>query len=213
MVARWQLKWYFRDGLALLLHGLKQAEHHAWKGLIAACTGLVGLVASDSLLGFANSPYKNQVSVAVGVAVSLIAIVSRSTRWGLNFRKVVMSTIYWTFSAMALIELKIGGENQLGVFSSSGSLVYNYVTAVFLFLGILLTVPFFMAADWAKDGQDFVETQWKKKQRVPTIFNPEFIDRHLNYSNNSGRSMNFFKSPLNSPRLVPPSTDLIRSLS
>ena len=81
-----------------------------------------------------------------------------------------MSTLYWTFTAMALILLKIGGENQLGVFSSSGSFVYNYVTAVFLFLGILLTVPFFMAADWAKDGQDFIETQWKKEASCSNHF-------------------------------------------
>jgi len=56
-------------------------------------------------------------------------------------------------------------------------LLYNYLTAVFLFLGILISVPFFMAADWAKDGQEFDESQWKKKQRVPSIFNPEFVVR------------------------------------
>jgi len=144
---------------------------------LAACTGLIGLVAGDNLLGFSNSPYKNEVTVTVSVVVTMIAILFRNKSWGYGFRKVVMSIIYWTFGAMALIELKIAGENQLGVFSLSGSLLYNYLTAVFLFFGILISVPFFTAADWTKDGQEFVETQWKKKQRVLTIFNPEFIVR------------------------------------
>src|SRR2546427_11952812 len=175
MVAHWQLKWYVRDGLTSVLKGSKQAPGHLWNGFVAGCTGFVGLVAADSLLGFSNSPYKNQVTFAGGVAVSAIAILSRNTQWGFKFRKVVMGTIYWMFGAMALVVLKIGGENQLGVFSLSGSLVYNYLTAVFLFFGILVSVPFFSAADWTKDVQGFIESTWKKKHRVPTIFTSEFI--------------------------------------
>ena len=175
MIAVWQLKWYLRDALAQFMIGLKQAPRHAKRGFLAAFTGLIGLMASDNLLGFSNSPYKNEVSIIVAAVVTMIGILFRNKIWGFGFRKVVMSTIYWTFSAMALIELKIGGENQLGVFSLSGSFLYNYLTGVFLFFGIVISVPFFMAADWTKDGQEFVESQWKKKQRVPTIFNPEFV--------------------------------------
>ena len=175
MIAAWQLKWYVRDAFAQFIIGLKQVPRHAKRGFLAVFTGLVGLVASDNLLGFSNSPYKNEVSIAVAAVVTMSGILFRNKRWGFGFRKVVMSTIYWTFGAMALVELKIGGENQLGVFSLSGSLLYNYLTAVFLFFGILISVPFFMAADWTKDGQEFVESQLKKKQRVPTIFNPEFV--------------------------------------
>src|SRR5438309_2179432 len=93
LVARWQLKWYVRDAFPQFLRALKQAPRHARRGFLAACTGLIGLVAGDNLLGFSNSPYKNEVTVTVSVVVTMIAILFRDKSWGYGFRKVVMSII------------------------------------------------------------------------------------------------------------------------
>ena len=55
----------------------------------------------------------------------------------------------------------------LGVFSGPPLSVFNVGVAVYLFLGIALTVPFFLLADWNREEP--------KIRSVPTIFNPDFI--------------------------------------
>jgi len=175
MTAGWQIKWIVKDFTRGLWTNAKRFPTDFEKGYFDAAGGLVGLVISDNLLGITKTPYGNELAAGIGAVVSVVAILSRKTRWGFLYRKRIMSAISWMFASMGLIVLGVGAERQLGVFAGPPVSLFNFWVAVFLLLAIVVGTPFFMGANWADDTQDYIESRWRKKERVPTIFNPGFI--------------------------------------
>jgi hypothetical protein len=146
------------------------------RGFSDATGALVGLVVSDNLLGFTKTPFANELAAGLGVITSLIGIASRNKRWGFSYRKRVMNAVSWMFASIGLILLGIGAEKQLGVFAGPIFSLFNFWTAIFLVLAIfLLGTPLFVLANWSNDGQNYIESLWKKRQRIPTIFNSDYV--------------------------------------
>jgi len=146
---------------------VKRIPDYFNKGFFEACGALIGLVVSDNLLGFTKTPYSNEIAGGVATVVILIGVLSENRSWHRVYWTRVQRIVSWMFAAMGLIILGTSGEKQLGVFSGPPLSVFNVGVAVYLFLGIALTVPFFLLADWNREEP--------KIRSVPTIFNPDFI--------------------------------------
>jgi hypothetical protein len=168
------VRWLIRSIPNDIVFVLRRLPYDILRGLVATCFALIGLVVSDNLLGVTKLPYSNQAAFAVGAILALVAILSINRSWGGKYRKVIMKGIFWVFGAMGLIVLTGSGERQLGVFSGYLLSVYNVWVAILLWVGIVISSPFFIAANWAKDGEQLVESELKRRERVPTIFNPQF---------------------------------------
>ncbi len=131
---------------------------------------------SDNLLGFTTTPHANELAEGLAVVVVLVGIVSRNRRWAFDYRKRVINAVSWMFASIGLILLGVGAVKQLGEFAGPIFSLFNFWTAIFLIIAVaLLGTPLFTLANWAKDGEKFVEQRFKRRERVPTIFNPEFV--------------------------------------
>ena len=154
---------------------VKSLPDQATKAFFQACGALVGLTVSDNLLGFTKLGYSNEITVGIATVAVIIGVFSRNRGWGSAWRRMVRKSLFWMFGAMGLIVLGVGAEKQLGVFSGPTLSIFNVWVAFFLFLAIVITVPFFGAADWVEREDKFGKSLEEKRKRVPTIFNSDFI--------------------------------------